>query len=290
MNRFLIIIFLSMLASCSQQSVNNFTKKRIEINETVQIARESEEHNAPNIEEGIIIPSVETSIKKSKNKVVGVFLNGSGYRSFLFLDVFSSFEKMNFKYHVISGFEFGALLATLLAKYDSPEKVEWKLFGLRDKLASEVPYSRSWFSSLETFLKKEFENEQIHSYSKVLSLPQFDKKSMNYKFVKRGSTTDLLIDHFRNLKENMKQPLFDFEQLDVDWPILISIDSSQNKINTPRILYQGIKIKNSAVMKTDGLGEFDFKKIPDYSVKNKQQVTSFVELQLKELNNEETSY
>lgn len=273
--------------------------ENVAINETVQVEKETDSKYSPNINDGIIPTQFKITKKKKDNKVIGVILDGSGYRSFLFPDLFSGFESKGFKVHVLAGYELGAVVAALVAKYESPEKVEWVLFKLKNQLKEHSAYSKRWMKVFNSFLESEFKNENVQDYKLVLALPYYDSKFERLVFKKRGVVKDLLSRHLiycENSRERkISKNAFTLEGLDIDWPILVTTEMNSQEgevrsFNAVNWEFNGENIKDVFGFDVRGLSAYDLDKLPNYLQKNKSRISMFVEKILTESTDEKNTH
>ncbi|GAB4009646.1 MAG: hypothetical protein Fur0010_00690 [Bdellovibrio sp.] len=302
MNKLHIFTFMTFLFINSCSHLNNSedrTSKNIAINETVQVEKEIDSKYSPNINDGIIPTQFEITKKKRDNKVIGVILNGSGYRSFLFPDLFSGFESKGFKVHVLTGYELGAVVAALIAKYESPEKVEWVLFKLKNQLKEYSAYSKRWMKLFNSFLESEFKNDNVQDYKLVLALPYYDSKFEKLVFKKRGVVRDLLSQHLiyceSSREGKISKNVLTLEGLDIDWPILVTTEMNSPEgevhgLNAVDWKFKGESIRDVFGFEVRGLSAYDLDKLPNYLQKNKSRISMFIEKILTESADEKNTH
>jgi len=302
MNKFSLIIVFLFIQSCAT-SKNVAEKKNLNINETVVVAVDPESKEQLVVNQGPSMDPVAKSKLTQATKVLGVFLTGGTYRAFAYPEVLNEFDKSAIKVHLISGYEMGALVAALFAKYGSAREIEWRIFKLRNELKESTPFSKDWMKSLSKFIESVFGNDGIQDYKVVLALPVYDNVNKKFNFIKRGIVAVSLKDHFNYFynsltKDSPEKIEIDLASLRLDIPIVIDsiLNSETNKLDKVektsklKVSLNQNDVKRILLLDSKNQSASDLKNLADFIQKNKPATKEFVNNLLREMKNEENYY
>lgn len=301
---YLIVLFI-LAQSCANPKVTGENKKNNNINETVVVGVDSAEKEQLVLNQGPSMDPVSRTKKTQATKVLGIFLTGGTYRAFAYPEILNEFDKSSIKVHLISGYEMGALVAALFAKYGSAREIEWRIFKLKNDLKESSPFSRNWLEALNKFIDSTFKDDGIQDFKIVLALPVYDKQNKKYNFIKRGRTSDVLKEHFKYFylkslsKEQSEDSEIDLAGLSLDIPIVIKSSGEDNSF-IPKDPIEGnslIKVSlNQNIVErilfldTKNQSVSDLKNLAEFIQRNKPATKVFVNNLMREMKNEENHY
>ncbi|PIP92725.1 MAG: hypothetical protein COW00_05325 [Bdellovibrio sp. CG12_big_fil_rev_8_21_14_0_65_39_13] len=302
MIKFFLIFIILFIHSCANPQLES-EKKKLNINETVVVSVDSGSKEQLVVNQGPSMDPVSKNKTAQASKVLGVFLTGGTYRAFAYPEVLNEFDKNAIRVHLISGYEMGALVAALFAKYGSAREIEWRIFKLRNQLKEHTPFSREWMKSLDQFIDSIFGVDGIQDYKVVLALPAYDSINKKFVFLKRGNVATSLKNHFdyfyRSLaKDQNDKKEIDLASLRLDIPIVIDsvLNSEQgniDKIEKTSFLKVSINqndVKRILILDSKNQSASDLRNLADFIQRNKPATKEFVNNLLREMKNEENHY
>lgn len=152
-----------------------------------------------NSDENVYGPVSENTLTGEKegevNPIVALDFAPALYNSLGYIELLSHLERKSIRPKVIITSGFSLLVASLYAKYQSTNRVNFKMFELMGKLQkTDGVFSKDWLDEVASFLEKEFKNSTIESLPTLVVIPKYEQN--NLKIVYSG-----------NIKENIMASL-----------------------------------------------------------------------------------
>lgn len=116
-----------------------------------------------------------------ETKVFALRLIPQLYNSYLYIPYLKKLKKAGQDVHVISGYGFTSVIASLYANSVNLNEFEWKVFRLYKKLEKEEAFSRSWQNIIKESLEKEFKNKKPYELKRLLLIPFKEGNKVVYK-------------------------------------------------------------------------------------------------------------
>lgn len=175
------LILLTVLLGCQSRSIKNDLS-------TIKILDKSSNKIQINDDDttyGPIAKTFEDNNEESKVelpvKVFGINLTPLLYNSFLYVPVLKKLNKQNVNVHVIGGYGFSAVIASLFANSKNINDFEWKIFKLYKKIEGYPSFSGKWQREIRSFLKDEFKDKKVYELSKLLLIPRVKGREVIYR-------------------------------------------------------------------------------------------------------------
>lgn len=114
-------------------------------------------------------------------------------RAINYISVLKVLEKQNMTPSILTGTEFGAIIAAMYASGMTPEMIEWTFFKyLKEKKKSKV-FEKDWLKELDEMVLVKLKDSKIEDTKKKLYLTLYDHRTKKAYFFDHGNIRDLLM-------------------------------------------------------------------------------------------------
>lgn len=185
----------------AEEKINSNNDKPVIINEeTVRIGE-----NGGEIFNNTSLNSVETENQDSvKSLRIGMSLGPGLSRSVAYVEVLKELERNNIQLNLITGNEFGAIIAALYANGVTPEMIEWMFFKYFKEMKNHQPYSAKWIEEVDEFFLVKLKNVKIEDLKMKFYLTLFDHAQNKAYFFNKGNVRDLILLSLRSTDNALK--------------------------------------------------------------------------------------
>lgn len=138
-----------------------------------------------------VIPRKKTK-KKEPTKIVGAIFGPGINRSIGHVAFLKGIKTKNVKINIVSGVGLGAVTATLFAKGEKPDSIEWFYYKFFNEVKEVTPYSTKWRKILIDQIKNEFGNLTFEELKLACSIPLYANSNGEVKYIMSGSIVNAL--------------------------------------------------------------------------------------------------
>ena len=125
----------------------------------------------------------EVIAEVSSDPIVALDLAPGLYNSLAYIELLEQLAKNQIYPKVIVTSGFGLIVASLYAKYQNLNRVNFKMFNLLSKLKNiKTVFSEKWMSEIEKFLNDEFRDERQESYSSLVVIPYYNNDDIELSY------------------------------------------------------------------------------------------------------------
>lgn len=132
------------------------------------------------------------------------------YRTLNYVSVLKVLEKHNLAPKIVTGTEFGAVVAAMYATGMTPEIIEWNFYKYFKEKRNYRPYSSEWIEEIDTFLLEKFKNKNIEDSSRKFFITLFNFKNKKTYYFDKGNIRNLLLLNFKlsNTNQNARKNVY----------------------------------------------------------------------------------
>jgi hypothetical protein len=128
---------------------------------------------------------------------IGLNLGPGIYRTINYVSLLKILERQNLSPDIITGTDFGAIIAAMYASGMTPEVIEWNFYKyLREKRKSK-PYDADWVADIDKSLLSKFKNLNVQDTKKKLFITLYDSTTKKTYYFDKGNIRDLLLLNLR---------------------------------------------------------------------------------------------
>jgi len=147
----------------------------------------------------LFIEEKSSEIIIQKKLKLGLSLGPGLMGTIAYINILKNFYRYNIVPQVVTGVEFGAIVAAMYAVGMTPEVIEWNFTKyLREKKSDEI-YSREWIEEIDELLLSKLKNFKIEGTKIKFVVTLFDHSLKKVVYFDKGNIRDLIL---LNLKLN----------------------------------------------------------------------------------------
>lgn len=139
-----------------------------------------------------------------KSLRVGLTFGPGLSRSIAYVEVLKELERNNIQLNLITGNEFGAIIAALYANGITPEMIEWMFFKYFKEMKNHQPYTTKWIEEIDEFFLTKLKNVKIEDLKMKFYLTLFDHAQNKAYFFNKGNVRDLILLSLRSTDNALK--------------------------------------------------------------------------------------
>ena len=128
---------------------------------------------------------------------IGLSLGPGLYRAINYVSFLKVLERQNISPDIITGTDFGAVVAAMYANGMTPEVIEWNFYKFFKDIRKNKPYEKDWIKEIDEAFLKKFKNVNIQDTKKKFYLTLYDHKTKKTYYFDKGNIRDLLLLNFR---------------------------------------------------------------------------------------------
>ena len=132
----------------------------------------------------------------SRKLRVGLSLGPGLYRALNYVSLLKYLERQSLTPQLITGTDFGAIVAAMYAHGMTPEAIEWNFYRYFREKGNHRPYEEEWFEDLDRLLLDKFKTKNIQDANKKLYLTLYNAKTKKTYYFDKGNTRELLLKNF----------------------------------------------------------------------------------------------
>jgi len=126
-----------------------------------------------------------------KNPIIAIDLAPALYNSFSYIELLDQMDRLGVKPKIIITSGFSSIIAALYAKYESANRVNFKMFSLLNQIKNKEAFSADWMSIVSEFIEEEFEDDRQERFKTIVILPAYNGR--NIRLIKSGSVSQNLM-------------------------------------------------------------------------------------------------
>jgi len=146
---------------------------------------------------------VNDSVENKKLKIA-LSLGPGIYRTINYVSLLKILERQNLAPNIITGTDFGAIVAAMYAIGMTPEVIEWNFYKYFKEKKKNKPYETDWVNEVDEFFLTKFKNINIQDTKRKFFLTLFDHNTQKTYYFDKGNIRDLLLLNLR-LSNNFKK-------------------------------------------------------------------------------------
>jgi hypothetical protein len=174
----------------SNERLNTPNEKPVIVNEeTIRIG----ENGGEVFSNTNVVPLENSEPDIIKSLRVGISFGPGLSRSISYVEVLKELERQNIQLNLITGNEFGAIIAALYANGITPEMIEWMFFKYFKEMKNLQPYSTKWIEEVDVHFLTKLKNIKIEELKIKFYLTLFDHVQNKAYFFNRGNVRDLIL-------------------------------------------------------------------------------------------------
>ena len=166
--------------------------------ETVRIGDRGGDVYASNVQ-----PTLGESGENKKLKIA-LSLGPGIYRAINYVSLLKILERQNLAPNIITGTDFGAIVAAMYANGMTPEVIEWNFYKYFKEKKKNKPYETDWVNEIDEFFLTKFKNVNIQDTKRKFFLTLYDHNTLKTFYFDKGNIRDLLLLNLR-LSNNLKK-------------------------------------------------------------------------------------
>ena len=139
-----------------------------------------------------------------KSLRVGLTFGPGLSRSIAYVEVLKELERNNVQLNLITGNEFGAIIAALYANGVTPEMIEWMFFKYFKETKNYQPYTSKWIEEVDEFFLSKLKSVKIEDLKMKYYLTLFDHAQNKAYFFNKGNVRDLILLSLRSTDNALK--------------------------------------------------------------------------------------
>jgi hypothetical protein len=246
----------------------------VNIDERKRFPRVTNTDSGENIYGPISYNENSDSENENRNPILAIELASAMYSSIAYIEFLNRLEK-NIKPKVLVANGFTAIIAALYIKYQSSNRVSFKMFALLSRIKSIKPYSREWLEEINNFIDKEFLERKQEGYKTLLVIPSYNGSDIELIY------TGLLASNLKsavNLGERstnfLLRPSSEYEKklnkLGIDLHYKISVFGEKTIIQSESGFLLGVysKIKGYSLLKRHRYKSLELNKLQIDKIEN----------------------
>lgn len=141
----------------------------------------------------------QKAFDKLKRLKIGLSLGPGLYRTISYVSMFKQFEKAKLVPTVITGTEFGALVAAMYASGMTPESIEWNFYKYFKEKSNRKIFSEDWLEDIDKLLISKIKIKNIEDAKKKLFLTLYSSKTKKTHYFEKGNLRQILLLNFKLL-------------------------------------------------------------------------------------------
>jgi hypothetical protein len=135
----------------------------------------------------------ESQHAESKKLRIGLSLGPGIYRTINYVSFLKIMERQNLSPDIITGTEFGAIVAAMYATGMTPEVIEWNFYKYFKEKKKNKPYEKDWLDEVDEKLLIKFKNVNIQDTKKKFFITLNDHRDNKTYYFDKGNVRDLLL-------------------------------------------------------------------------------------------------
>ena len=141
---------------------------------------------------------------ETKKLRIAVSLGPGIYRTINYVSFLKFLERQNLAPDIITGTDFGAIIAAMYAVGMTPEVIEWNFYKYFKEKKKNKPYEKEWINEVDEFFLTKFKNTNIQDTKKKFFITLLDHNTHKTYYFDKGNIRDLLLLNLR-LSNNIKE-------------------------------------------------------------------------------------
>ena len=141
--------------------------------------------------------AAEASHLDQKKLRIGLNLGPGLYRAINYVSFLKVLERQNISPDIITGTDFGAVVAAMYANGMTPEVIEWNFYKFFKEKKKNKPYEKDWIKEIDEAFLMKFKAINIQDTKKKFFLTLYDHKTKKTYYFDKGNIRDLLLLNFR---------------------------------------------------------------------------------------------
>ncbi len=241
MKLFSFFLLLILISSCQTRSRKNNQISVVDLDESSSKPKVTDKDSKENVygplNEGAV-PIEDSDKKIEKNPIIALHLAPALYNSFAYIELLDQMERLGVRPKIIVTSGFNSIVAALYAKYESANRVNFKMFSLLNQLKNKEAFSSDWMDSVSDFINDEFEEERQERLKIIVIIPAY--KGRKVHLLKSGPLAQNIIDaiDLNRLNENfLLRPSLAYRkevnQMGIDLSFYYSVFGAEDKISAP---------------------------------------------------------
>ncbi len=215
--KWITLILLFLLTACSSVKTTNSNQRSVDNEQLANVDLELSEA-AQKENEAIIQPNEETirlgtkggdvyvqgdehgtqsALEKIKRLKIGLSLGPGLYRTISYVSMLKQLEKARLVPSVITGTEFGAIVAAMYASGMTPESIEWNFYKYFKEKSNRKVFSDDWIEDIDKHLISKIKIKNIEEAKKKLFLTLYSPKTKKTHFFEKGNLRQILLLNFK---------------------------------------------------------------------------------------------
>lgn len=129
----------------------------------------------------------------NKKLRIGLSMGPGIYRTINYVSFLKILERQNLAPDIITGTEFGAIIAAMYATGMTPEVIEWNFYKYFKEKRKNKPYDSDWLAEVDEAFLKFFKLVDIQNTEKKFYITLYDHETKKTYYFDKGNIRDLLL-------------------------------------------------------------------------------------------------
>ena len=139
----------------------------------------------------------EANHSETKKLRIGLSFGPGLYRVINYVSFLKILERQNLAPDIVTGTDFGAVVAAMYASGLTPEVIEWNFYKYFKEKKKNKPYEKDWIKEVDEAFLIKFKNMNVQDTKKKFYLTLYDHKTQKTYYFDKGNIRDLLLLNFR---------------------------------------------------------------------------------------------
>ena len=139
----------------------------------------------------------QSALDKIKRLKIGLSLGPGLYRTISYVSMLKQLEKARLAPSVITGTEFGAIVAAMYASGMTPESIEWNFYKYFKEKSNRKVFSEDWVEDIDKHLISKIKIKNIEEAKKKLFLTLYSPKTKKTHYFEKGNLRQILLLNFK---------------------------------------------------------------------------------------------